>query len=165
MRGADYQQSSIFSCISASQRAAKDRPARAIRVMANVALGELGPKFDAMYASQGRRSIAPEKLLRALLLQVLYAVRSERLLMKQRDYNFPLRWFSGLSIHAPVWDPTTFSKSRERRSNLTDHSATECRLRVKSTQAQTDRRYLRLAQDRGGTAQDVPPPRGAGPRL
>jgi transposase len=114
MRGTDHQQSSMFSYISAEQRVPKDHPLRAIRVMTDAALYELGPKFDAMYASHGRPSIPPEKLLRALMLQVLYTVRSERLLMVQLDYNFLFRWFEGLSIDDPVWDATTFSKNRER---------------------------------------------------
>ncbi len=114
MRGADHQQSSMFSYISAEQRVPRDHPLRAIRVMTDAALRELGSKFDAIYASHGRPSIAPEKLLRALLLQVLYTVRSERLLMEQLDYNFLFRWFVGLGIDDPVWDATTFSKNRER---------------------------------------------------
>ena len=82
--------------------------------MTEAALGELGAQFDALYASSGRPSIPPEKLLRALLLQVLYTMRSERLLMEQLDYNFLFRWFVGLSLDDPVWDATTFSKNRER---------------------------------------------------
>ena len=85
MRGADRQQSSMFSYISSEQRVPTDHPLRAIRAMAEAALGELGPRFDAVYATNGRPSIPPEKLLRALLLQVLYTVRSERLLMEQLD--------------------------------------------------------------------------------
>ena len=114
MRGTDQQQSSMFSYISAERRVPKDHPLRVIRAMADAALKELGPCFDAIYASGGRPSIAPEKLLRALLLQVLYTVRSERLLMEQLDYNFLFRWFVGLSIDEPVWDATVFSKNRER---------------------------------------------------
>jgi len=114
MRGADHQQSSMFSYISAEQRVPKDHPLRAIRVMADTALKQLGPCFDAIYARSGRPSIAPEKLLRTLLLQVLYTVRSERLLMEQLDYNFLFRWFVGLSIDDPVWDATVFTKNRER---------------------------------------------------
>src|SRR5437870_10329062 len=87
MRGTDHQQSSMFSYISAEQRVPKDHPLRALRVMADAALAQLGPAFDAIYARSGRPSIAPEKLLRALLLQVLYTVRSERLLIEQLDYN------------------------------------------------------------------------------
>ena len=114
MRGADRQQSSIFSYISSEQRVPRDHPLRAIRAMAEAALGELGPRFDAIYAANGRPSIPPEKLLRGLLLQVLYTVRSERLLMEQLDYNLLFRWFVGLNVDEPVWDPTVFSKNRER---------------------------------------------------
>jgi transposase len=114
MRGADHQQSSMFSYISAEQRVPKDHPLRAIRAMTDAALRELSPRFEAIYAATGRPSIAPEKLLRALLLQVLYTVRSERLLMEQLDYNFLFRWFVGLSIDQPVWDVTVFTKNRER---------------------------------------------------
>src|SRR6201997_4315656 len=114
MRGTDHQQSSMFSYISAEQRVPKDHPLRAIRVMADVALAQLGPCFDTIYARSGPPSIAPEKLLRALLLQVLYTVRSERLLMEQLDYNFLFRWFVGLSIDEAGWDVTVFTKNRER---------------------------------------------------
>src|SRR5579885_3509420 len=114
MRGADHQQSSLFSYISAEQRVPKDHPLRAIRTMTDAALRELSPRFDALYAASGRPSIAPEKLLRALLLQVLYTVRSERQLMEQLDYNFLFRWFVGLNMDEPVWDPTTFTKNRQR---------------------------------------------------
>ena len=88
MREAASEQSSIFNYISAEQRVAKDHPLRAIRAMADTALRDLDQRLDAMYATLGRPSIAPERLLRALLLQVLYTVRSERLLMEQLDYNF-----------------------------------------------------------------------------
>src|SRR5271156_5239901 len=114
MRGTDRQQSSMFSYISAEQRVPRDHPLRAIRAMADAALGELNPRFEAIYASSGRPSIPPERLLRALLLQVLYTVRSERLLMEQLDYNFLFRWFVGLSIDDPVWDATVFTKNRDR---------------------------------------------------
>ena len=114
MRGTDHQQSSMFSYISAEQRVPKDHPLRAMRAMTDAALAELSPQFDALYASTGRPSIPPEKLLRALLLQVLYTVRSGRLLMEQLDYNFLFRWFVGLSIDDPVWDVTVFTKNRDR---------------------------------------------------
>jgi len=114
MRGVDHQQSGMFSYISAERRVPKDHPLRAIRVMVDAALKESSWRFDAVYASSGRPSIAPEKLLRALLLQVLYTVRSERLLMEQLDYNFLFRWFVGLNIDDPVWDVTVFTKNRER---------------------------------------------------
>src|SRR6266851_3577746 len=114
MRGADYEQSWMFSYISAEGRVPKDHPLRAIRAMADTALKDLNQRFDRMYAALGRPSIAPERLLRALLLQVLYTVRSERLLMEQLDYNFLFRWFVGLSIDEPVWDVTVFTKNRDR---------------------------------------------------
>src|SRR5438309_5639693 len=114
MRGTDRQQSAMFSYISAEQRVPKDHPLRPLRAMTDVALKQLEPCFEAIYASSGRPSIAPEKLLRALLLQVLYTVRSERMLMEQLDYNFLFRWFVGLSIDDPVWDVTVFTKNRER---------------------------------------------------
>src|SRR5712691_11232364 len=114
MRGTDHQQSWMFSYISAERRVPADHPLRALRVMADAALAQLGPAFDAIYARSGRPSIAPEKLLRALLLQVLYTVRRERLLMEQLDYNFLFRWFVGLSLDDPVWDATVFTKNRER---------------------------------------------------
>ena len=104
----------MFSYISAERRVPREHPLRAIRVMADTALKELGPRFEAIYASSGRPSIAPERLLRALLLQVLYTVRSERLLMEQLDYNFLFRWFVGLSLDERVWDATVFSKNRDR---------------------------------------------------
>jgi transposase len=114
MRGVDSQQSGMFSYISAEQRVPQDHPLRAIRVMAEAALKETSWRFAAVYARSGRPSIAPEKLLRALLLQVLYTVRSERLLMEQLDYNFLFRWFVGLNIDDRVWDVTVFTKNRER---------------------------------------------------
>src|SRR5438270_773826 len=114
MRGVDYQQSGMFSYISAEQRVPQDHPLRAIRVMAEAALKETSWRFAAVYARSGRPSIAPEKLLRALLLQVLYTVRSERLLMEQLDYNLLFRWFVGLNLDDPVWDVTVFTKNRER---------------------------------------------------
>jgi transposase len=114
MRGVDHQQSGMFSYISAERRVPKDHPLRAIRVMVDAALKESSWRFDAVYATSGRPSIPPEKLLRALLLQVLYTVRSERLLMEQLDYNFLFRWFVGFNIDDPVWDVTVFTKNRER---------------------------------------------------
>jgi transposase len=114
MRGADYQQSGMFSYVSAEQRVPSDHPLRAIRGMVDAALKESSWRFDAVYARSGRPSIAPEKLLRALLLQMLYTVRSERLLMEQLNYNFLFRWFVGLNIDDPVWDVTVFTKNRER---------------------------------------------------
>ena len=114
MRGDDEQQEAIFSYIGLEQRVPKDHPLRAIRQMVDAALRGLDGEFDELYARRGRPSIAPEKLLRAQLLQVLYSVRSERQLMEQLDYNLLFRWFVGLNIDDPVWDTTVFSKNRER---------------------------------------------------
>jgi transposase len=114
MRGTDRQQSGMFSYISAEHRVPADHPLRAIRAMVEVALRNMGKEFEAMYAQVGRPSIPPEKLLRALLLQVLYTVRSERMLMEQLDYNLLFRWFVGLNIDDPVWDATVFTKNRKR---------------------------------------------------
>jgi transposase len=114
MRGEDQQQPGVFSYISPEQRVPKDHPLRAIRKMVDEALREMSPLFAAMYARVGRPSIAPEKLLRALLLQVLYTVRSERQLMEQLDYNMLFRWFVGLNMDDPIWDATVFTKNRER---------------------------------------------------
>jgi transposase len=111
MRGADYEQSWMFSYISAERRVPKAHPLRVLRAMADTALKDLNQRFDGIYAALGRPSIAPDRLLRALLLQVLYTVRSERLLMEQLDYNFLFRWFVGLSLDDPVWDVTVLTKT------------------------------------------------------
>jgi transposase len=97
MRGDDQQQSHMFSYLSPEARVRKDHPLRAIRGMVDEVLGQLSRRFDAMYARVGRPSIAPEKLLRAQLLQMLYSIRSERLLMEEMDYNLLFRWFVGLN--------------------------------------------------------------------
>jgi transposase len=114
MRGDDPRQAAIFSYISPEERVPQDHPLRRIRMMVDAVLKELSPQFDTLYSHTGRPSIAPEQLLRALLLQVLYTVRSERLLMEQLDYNLLFRWFVGLHMDDPIWDPSTFSKNRER---------------------------------------------------
>ena len=114
MRGADQQPDALFSYVSPEQRVPQDHPLRPIRRLANEALEELSPRFPEIYARSGRPSIAPEKLLRALLVQALYSVRSERLLMEQLDDNLLFRWFVGLGMDDPVWDPTTFTKNRDR---------------------------------------------------
>lgn len=114
MRGDDEQQLDVFSYVSPEQRVPQDHPLRAIRAMADEALREMKPRFHKLYAKTGRPSIAPEKLLRALLLQVLYSVRSERMLMEQLDYNLLFRWFVGLNMDDVIWDATVFSKNRQR---------------------------------------------------
>ena len=114
MRGKDTQQSAMFSYLSPEQRVPENHPLRAIRAMVDEALKGLSRSFERMYADWGRPSIAPEKLLRALLLQVLYSVRSERMLMEQLEYNLLFRWFVGLNMDERVWVPTVFSKNRDR---------------------------------------------------
>jgi transposase len=114
MRGDDRQQAAMFSYISPEARVPQDHPLRAIRTLVDEVLVELSPRFATLYARVGRPSIAPEKLLRAQLLQVLYTVRSERQLMEQLDYNLLFRWFVGLNMDDAVWDPTVFTKNRQR---------------------------------------------------
>jgi len=114
MRGDDDQQGAVFSYVSAEQRIASDHPLRQIRAMTDAALRELSREFDELYAPGGRPSIAPERLLRALLLQILYSRRSERLLMEEMNYNLLFRWFVGLEMDDEVWDVTVFTKNRER---------------------------------------------------
>ena len=104
----------MFSYLSAEQRVPQDHPLRPLRKMMDEALAELSPRFTRMYAKRGRPSIAPEKLLRALLLQIVYTIRSERQLMEQLDYNLLYRWFVGLNMDDPMWDVTVFTKNRER---------------------------------------------------
>jgi transposase len=114
MRGNDYQQSSAFSYLSAEERVPAGHPLRPVREMIDAALVKLSPAFDKIYSSTGRPSVAPEKLLRALLLQVLYSVRSERMLMEQLQYNLLFRWFVGLDMDEEVWVATVYSKNRDR---------------------------------------------------
>ena len=114
MRGKDTQQSAMFSYVSAEQRVPADHPLRPIRTMVDTALKGLSRSFGRIYVDWGRPSIAPEKLLRALLLQVLYSIRSERMLIEQLEYNLLFRWFVGLNMDEPVWVASVFSKPRDR---------------------------------------------------
>ena len=120
MRGTEKNQQSLFSYISPEQRVPKDHPLRSIRMMVDKALMQMHSRFNDQYSKTGRPSISPEQLLRALLLQIFYTIRtirSERLLMEQLDYNLLFRWFVGLSMDDPVWDHLTFSKNRDRLLN------------------------------------------------
>src|SRR5881628_441053 len=114
MRGDDQQQDGMFSYISPNKRVPQEHPLRRIRSIVDRVLDQLSPRFNKLYARAGRPSIAPEKLLRALLLQMLYTVRSERLLMEQLQYNLLFRWFVGLNMDEPVWVATVFTKNRDR---------------------------------------------------
>lgn len=114
MRGADMQQPGMFSYVSLEERVPADHPIRTLRLLVDAILLELDPLLASRYAQGGRPSIAPERLLRASLLQVVFSVRSERLLMEQMQYNLLFRWFVGLNIDDPVWDHSTFSFNRER---------------------------------------------------
>ena len=114
MRGEDQRSEGFFSYVRLEARIAVDHPLRAIRELVDAGLRELSRAFDRLYAREGRPSIPPERLLRALLLQALYTVRSERQLMEQLDYNLLFRWFVGLSADDPVWDATVFCKNRDR---------------------------------------------------
>jgi transposase len=114
MRGDHHEPDSMFSYVSPEQRIPKDHPLRAIRALADKVLADMSREFDRLYATTGRPSIPPERLLRAQLLQVFYSIRSELLLMEQLDYNLLFRWFVGLTMDDPVWDATTFTKNRDR---------------------------------------------------
>src|SRR5215813_13725184 len=114
MRGNDHQQAGMYSYLSPEDRVRQNHPLRGIRAMADKALENMSERFDAMYAKRGRPSIAPEKLLRAQLIQMLYSVRSERLLMEEIDYSMLFRWFVGMNLDEPVWDVTVFTKNRDR---------------------------------------------------
>ena len=114
MRGAFVDRGRLFSYISPEAREPATHPLRKIRELVRVVLGELNHSLSKLYASEGRPSIPPEQLLSALLLQVFYGIRSERQLMEQLDYNLLYRWFVGLSPDDPVWDPSVFTKNRDR---------------------------------------------------
>ena len=117
MRGADQKQEAMFSYLSPEKRVPLDHPLRPVREMVDAVLKEMSPRFTRLYAQVGRPSIAPERLLRALLLQIFYSLRSERLLMEQLDYNLLFRWFVGMEMDERVWDHAVFSKNRERLLN------------------------------------------------
>lgn len=114
VRGSDEQAGYLFSYISAEARVPADHPLRPLRAVVDGALRRMSPRFETLYVRFGRPSIAPEKLLRALLLQVLYTIRSERQLVEQLQYNLLFQWFVGLSLDDAVWDATTFTKNRDR---------------------------------------------------
>jgi transposase len=114
MRGSDAKSGALFSYVDLEKRVRPDHPLRVIRTIANDALGSLCAEFDALYASDGRESIPPERLLRAFLLQAFYTIRSERQLVERIEFDLLFRWFVGLGVDDPVWDATTFTKNRDR---------------------------------------------------
>src|SRR6266436_5670385 len=117
MRGSDPKQDGMFSYVSPEQRVPAEHPLRPLRTMVDDILKEMSPRFAKLYAETGRPSIPPERLLRALLLQILYTVRSERLLIEQLNYNLLFRWFVGMDMDEGVWNHAVFSKNRERLLN------------------------------------------------
>jgi transposase len=117
MRGDDLQQSGMFSYVSLEERIPQDHPLRPIRQAVDEIFRAMNPEFDGLYAKTGRPSIPPERLLRALLLQIFYSIRSERMLMEQLEYNLLFRWFVGMEMDEPVWNHAVFSKNRERLLN------------------------------------------------
>ena len=114
MRGTDLQQSGLFSYVSLESRVPQDHPLRGIKELLDEALRGMSRDFDRVYAAEGRPSIPPERLGRASTLQILYSIRSERLLCEQLDYNLLFRWFVGLTIDEPIWDHSSFTKNRDR---------------------------------------------------
>jgi transposase len=117
MRGKDQNQASLISYVSLEERISPEHPLRKVRGLVDQLLKTMDGEFAGMYSRMGRPSIPPERLLRALLLQIFYSVRSERLLMEQLDYNLLFRWLIGLEIDEPVWNHAVFSKNRERLLN------------------------------------------------
>jgi len=173
MRGDDIQQDAMFSYLSPAARVPKDHPLRAIRNMVNQALSELTGEFQAMYAREGRPSIPPEKLLRALVLQILYTIRSVRLLMEQLNYNLLFRWFVGLSMDDKVWDHSVFSKNQERflDSDLADAFFARIQKQAAAAGLLSDEHFTvdgtlieAWASLKSFRPKDAPPPEGGGGR-
>ena len=131
MRGPDQKQDAIFSYLSPEERVPADHPLRQIRTLVDGVLKDMSPQFGKLYSEVGRPSIAPERLLRALLLQIFYSVRSERLLVEQLDYNLLFRWFVGMNMDEQVWVATVFTKNRDR---LLKHSIADYQQRLERAQ-------------------------------
>src|SRR5580700_3129339 len=146
MRGTDVDQGGLFSYVSMEQRIPPTHPLRRIRALLDEALSSISRDFDRVYAAGGRESVAPERLVRALVLQVLYSIRSERLLCEQLNYNLLFRWFVGLSMDDRIWDHSTFTKNRDRL-----------------IEAGVARKLLRRIGRRDG--KDDPPPPGRNPHV
>src|SRR5207245_2250363 len=154
MRGEDQKQEAMFSYVSPEKRVPEDHPLRGIREMVDTILKEMSPRFARLYSEVGWPSIAPERLLRALLLQIFYSVRSERLLVEQLQYNLLFRWFVGMDLDEEVWNHAVFSKHGEPRRNETHQSTTdpEARLYKKSKGSEAKLSYLghALMENRNG---------------
>mgnify|MGYP000945009951 FL=1 len=117
MRGSDTRQGSLFSYVNLDNRIPAKHPIRKLRLVVDIILSSMDAEFSSRYADTGRPSIPPEQLLRALLLQVMYSIRSERQLVEQLDYNLLYRWFVGLGVDDKIWDRTTFCANRDRLLN------------------------------------------------
>ena len=143
MRGDDPRHESMFSYVTPEARVRPDHPLRPIRQMTDAALQRLSPRFDRLYSTMGRPSIPPEQLLRALLLQMLYSIRSERLLVEELDYSVLYRWFVGLSLDDPIWDATTFTKNRDRllAGDIADAFFTEVLAAIKADGLLSDEHF------------------------
>ena len=173
MRGDEKQQPAMFSYVDLEQRVPAAHPLRAIRQMVDQALADLSLHFEALYARRGRPSIPPEQLLRALLLQVLYAIRSERQLMEQVDFNLLYRWFVGLGMDEAAWDATVFSKNRDRllqgevsqRLLLAVVEQARAQSLLSEEHFTVDGTLLEAWANRSSFApKDPPPPKGTGAR-
>jgi transposase len=158
MRGTDMDQGGLFSYVSMEQRIPATHPLRRIRALLDEALGSISRDFDRVYAEGGRESVAPERLVRALVLQVLYSIRSERLLCEQLDYNLLFRWFVGLSMDDRIWDHSTFTKNRDR---LIEAGVARKLLRRIGRRARSEESNPSRRRD----GQDDPPPPGRNPHV
>lgn len=173
MCGADGMQGAMFSYVSLEDWIPREHPLRQLRVLVDAILASLSPLFDARYSHTGRPSVAPEKLLRALLLQILFTARNERQLMEQLDYNFLFRWFVDLRTDDPTWDRSVNFKG-EKRSNTTHRSTTDGEARLFKKGEFTEARLCFMthafSENRHGlivdveTTQATAPPSGKGVR-
>ena len=161
MRGHDRPQATMLTLVNPEKRVPANHPIRLIKSLVEIALKELSPLFEQMYSEGGRPSIPPERLFRALLLQVFYSLRSERLLMEQLNYNLLFRWFVGLEIDGAVWHHAVFSKNRDRLLNQELAQSFFCASEGASGGADVGRTlYGRRHLDRGlGRAEELPPQR------
>jgi transposase len=167
MRGDDPRHESMFSYVTPEKRVRPDHPLRPIRRMTDAALTGLSARFERLYSTTGRPSVPPEQLLRALLLQILYSIRSERLLMEELDYSVLYRWFVGLGMDDAVWDATTFTKNRDRllEGDIADAFFAEVLAAIKADGLLSDEHFTvdgtlleAWASHKSFKPKDVPPP-------